>query len=91
MVEPGEGAVTDQPVDQLLGVAGILAATDPGAWRKLLTEHVADSSGHCRSCPTSSGASPVWPCGLRMIGELAERLTAQRAAHAAGRDPLPEP
>jgi hypothetical protein len=80
--------MTGEPVDQIVGVAGILAATDPGAWRKLLSEHVADSSGHCRSCPTSSGASPVWPCGLRMIGEVAERMAAQHARRSAGRNRL---
>lgn len=65
---------TERP-NQIIGVARILAATDPVAWGRLLAEHIADASGHCRACRPSSGASPVWPCSLRMIGEEAERMS----------------
>lgn len=57
-------------------VAQILAAGDPGVWRRLSAEHVADHSGRCRACVRSSGASPVWPCSLRAIADEAERITA---------------
>lgn len=46
----------------------------PGIGQQLLTEHAADTSGHCRTCHLSSGASPVWPCSLWLIGEHIEHL-----------------
>lgn len=70
----------DPATTQIHGVARILAAANPGAWRRLMTEHVADYSGHCRSCRPSSGASPVWPCRLRAIAEEAERITDSRVS-----------
>lgn len=77
--DTAESAVTDVAARQIHGVAKILAEVDPGAWRRLLAEHTADHSGHCRACRPSSGAAPVWPCSLRAIADEAERITAARS------------
>jgi hypothetical protein len=66
--------VSGEPTDQVSGVARILPAGDPCSWRRLQAEHVADRTGHCRSCRRYSPGSPVWPCRLRMIADEAERL-----------------
>ncbi len=88
--------MTGEAVNQIHGVAKILALGDPASWRRLLAEHTPDARGHCRSCFTSAGVSPVWPCGLRAIGEEAERLSAQAPQNRAqdrvqplGRKPRP--
>lgn len=77
--------MSGEPVNQVDGVARILAAGDPAAWRGLQAEHVADSTGHCRSCRPHSAGSPVWPCTLRVIGDHAEWLAgrADAARHRA--------
>lgn len=49
----------------------------PGIGQQLLTEHAADTSGHCRACRSSSGASPVSPCNLWLIGTHVQQLTPQ--------------
>lgn len=41
------GQVSTERANQIIGVARILAATDPVAWGRLLAEHIADASGHC--------------------------------------------
>lgn len=65
-----------EAAEPLPGVAEILAAGDPGVWRGLAAEHVADHTGHCRACGSAAGASPVWPCNLRAIADAAARITA---------------
>lgn len=81
--------MTSQPVNQVHGIARILAAGDPAAWRRLQAEHTADSTGHCRSCGPHSGGSPVWPCTLRVIGDEAERLAGGRMRRAGRSGPGP--
>lgn len=82
------------PADPILAAAHFLAVGRAHGWQRLLTEHVADTTGHCRSCRSdSSGGSPVWPCGLRLIAEHAEQLVGrrrnQRAAPASAPAGLP--
>jgi hypothetical protein len=48
------------------------------AWEPLLGQHAADASGHCGSCRSASGASPVWPCELWLIADQARRLAGRQ-------------
>ena len=57
--------------------AALLVRFSDQGWSELLKQHVADTSGHCRACHESSGAAPVWPCGLWSIAEAARRLHAE--------------
>ena len=68
----------------LLAAAQLLVTQDPNSWRRLMAAHTADAGGRCRACRSAaSGAAPVWPCGLAVIAELAERLDAARRPEAA--------
>jgi hypothetical protein len=61
--------------DQIQSIAEILAATySAGALRRILVEHSADSTGHCRGCRYPTTAAPVWPCRLWEIGKETERI-----------------
>lgn len=52
----------------------------------MLAEHVADRHGRCRSCVnTCAGTAQPWPCALRLIADLAEKLHAARRGHGGSR------
>jgi hypothetical protein len=54
----------------------------PGMLRRLLTQHVADGSGHCTVC-SSAGAHHVWPCRIRGYANLAVRAKKRQSAERA--------
>jgi hypothetical protein len=45
----------------------------PDVIERLMREHVADGSGHCRACTTPGRGTPAspWPCGLFAIARYA--------------------
>jgi hypothetical protein len=61
------------------GFAEELAKHYPEIWRKLLVEHVADSSGRCRACRYASRAAACWPCNLWGIADQARQLQVRRS------------
>ena len=66
--------------DQIHSIAELLAVSlSAAAVGRILGEHIADESGHCRGCKYPTTASPVWPCRLWEIGNEARRI------HAAAR------
>jgi hypothetical protein len=65
---------SESPERILAGVARILASRHPEVVEKLLVEHVADASGRCAACRSTSTGSPVWPCALRNVAEQARWL-----------------
>ncbi|WP_037057075.1 hypothetical protein [Pseudonocardia asaccharolytica] len=66
---------TKQPTDQIRGIAEILAFTySPSDLSRILVEHTADETGHCRGCQYPTKASPVWPCPLWEIAKETERI-----------------
>lgn len=83
-------AVSTEQRDPVRAAAQLLAHRGtPGIGQQLLTEHAADTTGHCRTCHRSSGASPVWPC----IGKEVQQLAAQSptaTAHPPARDGAPD-
>ncbi len=67
------------PSDQIHSIAAVLASALPAAGvDRMLDDHVADSTGHCRGCRSPTTASPVWPCRIWEIGHETSRL--RRAA-----------
>jgi hypothetical protein len=68
-IYPGPGSVTALP-----GVADELAPM-VGVWERLLTLHLPDRSGRCRTCTQGGTGLPgtLWPCALHGIAELARR------------------
>lgn len=47
----------------------------PGLTERLLSEHIDDSTGHCRACPLGGQAGfHVWPCSIRDLAERAHEL-----------------
>jgi hypothetical protein len=63
------------PSDQIRSIAEILAtAYSSSALRRILVEHTADATGHCRGCRYPTTAAPVWPCRLWEIGKETERI-----------------
>ena len=87
----GGHLMSGSELDPLGGIAEVLAGGEPCTWRRLLSEHVVDGRGNCRSCRRSSGLAAKWPCILRMIAEEAQRLTTVEAARsrpASGRPGL---
>lgn len=49
----------------------------PGLTERLLSEHIDDSTGHCRACPLGGQAGfHVWPCSIRDMAERAHELKA---------------
>lgn len=67
--------------DQIHDIAEILVVMSaPSAMNRILEEHTADSTGHCRGCRYPTTAPPVWPCRL---WEIAEETT--RIRNAAGK------
>jgi hypothetical protein len=63
------------PSNQIHSIAEILAtAYSASALRRILVEHTADATGHCRGCRYPTTAAPVWPCRLWEIGKETERL-----------------
>jgi hypothetical protein len=64
-----------EPSDQIRSIAEILAvAYSAAALRRILVEHTADATGHCRGCRSPTTAAPVWPCRLWEIGKETERI-----------------
>ena len=87
-------AVPREATDQINSIAEILAVAFPdAAVRRMLVEHTADATGHCRGCRSATSASPVWPCRLWEIGKESERLkhrskSAGAVSLAARRSPV---
>jgi hypothetical protein len=70
---PGRG------LDQFNSLAEVLAMTfSTAAVRRILSEHTADETGHCRGCRYPTSATPVWPCRLWEIANEAERIRQTR-------------
>ncbi|MBV9314229.1 MAG: hypothetical protein JO100_10965 [Pseudonocardia sp.] len=46
--------------------------SEPASLQRLLAAHTPDSTGHCATCRTISGAAP-WPCQLHAIAKHALR------------------
>jgi hypothetical protein len=70
-----------EPSDQIRSIAEILAvACSATALRRILVEHTADSTGHCRGCRFPTTAAPVWPCRLYEIGKETERIRRSGAS-----------
>lgn len=46
-----------------------------GVWERLLTQHLPDRTGRCRTCTQGGTGLPgtPWPCALHGIAELARR------------------
>jgi hypothetical protein len=66
--------------DQIRSIAEVLAVmSSPNAVGRILDEHSADSTGHCRGCRYPTVAAPVWPCRLWEIAEEAHRNQELRA------------
>lgn len=74
----------DVDEDGMSPLASVMAAM-PHVYEQLLVEHVADSSGRCRSCRNHGTAGVPWPCTLRVIAEDAQTL--HLAELAADEDP----
>jgi hypothetical protein len=73
--------VAREPSDQIRSIAEILAVScTAGALRRILVEHTADATGHCRGCRFPTTAAPVWPCRLYEIGKESERIRRSRAS-----------
>lgn len=71
-----------EPSDQIRSIAEVLAvAYSATALRRILVEHTADATGHCRGCRFPTTAAPVWPCRLYEIGKETERIKRNRAGH----------
>jgi hypothetical protein len=70
-----------EPSDQIRSIAEVLAvAYSATALRRILVEHTADATGHCRGCRFPTTAAPVWPCRLYEIGEETERIKRSRSS-----------
>jgi hypothetical protein len=70
-----------EPSDQICSIAEILAvAYSATALRRILVDHTADATGHCRGCRFPTTAAPVWPCRLYEIAKETERI---RRSHAS--------
>lgn len=65
--------VTDE--DAFRGIARTLAWFCPDVWPQLQSQHVADSTGHCRACYSHATSAPMWPCRLRLLADEAGRLS----------------
>ncbi|WP_232666299.1 hypothetical protein [Pseudonocardia sp. TRM90224] len=64
-----------EATDQIRSVAEILAVmSSPSAVDRILAQHTADSTGHCRGCRYPTTAAPVWPCRLWEIAEETTRI-----------------
>lgn len=67
--------MSGEPNDQIRSIAEVLAGVySESALRRILVEHTADYSGHCRGCRYPTMAPPRWPCRLYEIGKETERL-----------------
>jgi hypothetical protein len=67
--------MTSHPSNQKHSIAELLSASlSPEAVGRILHEHVADATGHCRGCRFPTTAAPVWPCRLWAIADQARRL-----------------
>lgn len=64
---PGPAGISELLAPEPDSIGDLLARGDPHVWRSLLAEHVADHTGHCRSCQLQ-----VHPCRLRGVAEQAE-------------------
>jgi hypothetical protein len=69
-------------MDQNHSIAELLSASlSPAAVSRILHEHIADPTGHCRGCRFPTAATPVWPCRLWGIADEARRLQPGRGSH----------
>jgi hypothetical protein len=74
--------MTSHPMDQNHSIAELLSASlSPAAVSRILREHRADATGHCRGCRFPTTAAPVWPCRLWGIADGARRLQPGRGSH----------
>jgi hypothetical protein len=77
----GAVVLAGEPSDQIRSIAEVLAISySTAALRRILAEHTADATGHCRGCRFPTTAAPVWPCRLYEIGKETERIRQDRAA-----------
>jgi hypothetical protein len=59
-----------ETTDQIHSIAAELAIlSSPTAVGRILHDHSADSTGHCRGCRYPTTAAPVWPCRLWEIAD----------------------
>ena len=63
------------------GLAEVLASFMQVDVQRIMLEHTADASGHCRGCRFPTTTAPTWPCRLYAVAEESERL--RRAAEIA--------
>jgi hypothetical protein len=74
--------MSSHPTNQKNSIAELLSASlSAAAVTRILREHVADPTGHCRGCRFPTTATPVWPCRLWAIADQARRLDAERRPH----------
>jgi hypothetical protein len=60
--------------DQIHSIAAELAIlSSPAEVSRMLHDHSADSTGHCRGCRYATTAPPVWPCRLWAIADQTRR------------------
>lgn len=69
-----------ETTDQIHSIAAQLAnLSSPTAVSRILHDHAADSTGHCRGCRYPTTAAPVWPCRLWEIAEQTRRTLQLRS------------
>jgi hypothetical protein len=74
--------MSSSSTNQKHSIAELLSASlSAAAVSRILQEHVADPTGHCRGCRFPTTATPVWPCRLWAIADQARRLGAGRRPH----------
>lgn len=71
--DAGQGPVSWQQLAEVL-------AAMPDVYQRLLQVHVAAESGRCRACTVPGTGTPGarWPCSVRQLAELAERIDRGR-------------
>jgi hypothetical protein len=65
-------------MEAIEAAARLLIQYSDEAWNPLLKQHAADASGHCPTCRSASGASPMWPCEQWLIADKARRLARRQ-------------
>jgi hypothetical protein len=70
--------VTDEDSRNRIEEAAEIVAAWPGAWARLLVDHVAGPDGRCTGCRAGNRCSPHWPCGPAAVALRARRLAAAR-------------
>jgi hypothetical protein len=73
--------MASQVGDQIHSVAEVLAdMLSAASVSRILEEHTADASGHCRGCRYPTTAQPVWPCRLWEIANETRQISTQISA-----------